>query len=152
MSVAQKFDAPATPVEAVRAGVAQTTAIGILFAVSASHMLNDMMQSLAPALYPVFRDTYSLTFFQTGMITFVFQVTASLLQPFIGMFTDRRPVPFALPSAMAFTLLGLVLLAFSTSYAMLLGSVALIGVGSAIFHPEASRVARAASPDLGRGG
>ena len=145
MSVAQKFDAPATPVEAVRAGVAQTTAIGILFAVSASHMLNDMMQSLAPALYPVFRDTYSLTFFQTGMITFVFQVTASLLQPFIGMFTDRRPVPFALPSAMAFTLLGLVLLAFSTSYAMLLGSVALIGVGSAIFHPEASRVARAAS-------
>ena len=145
MSVAQKFDAPATPVEAVRVGVAQTTAIGILFAVSASHMLNDMMQSLAPALYPVFRDTYSLSFFQTGMITFVFQVTASLLQPFIGMFTDRRPVPFALPSAMAFTLLGLVLLAFSTSYPMLLGSVALIGVGSAIFHPEASRVARAAS-------
>jgi MFS transporter, FSR family, fosmidomycin resistance protein len=103
------------------------------------------MQSLAPALYPVFRTTYSLSFFQTGMITFVFQVTASLLQPFIGMFTDRRPVPFALPSAMAFTLLGLVLLAFSTNYAMLLGSVALIGVGSAIFHPEASRVARLAS-------
>jgi FSR family fosmidomycin resistance protein-like MFS transporter len=145
VSVAQKFDAPATPVEAARIVVAQSTAIGILFAVSASHMLNDMMQSLAPALYPVFRNTYSLSFFQTGMITFVFQVTASLLQPFIGMFTDRRPVPFALPSAMAFTLLGLVLLAFSTNYEMLLGSVALIGVGSAIFHPEASRVARAAS-------
>ena len=108
-------------------------------------MLNDMMQSLAPALYPVFRDQYSLSFFQTGIITFTFQVTASLLQPLIGMFTDRRPVPYALPSAMAFTLVGLVALAFSTNYPMLLGSVALIGVGSAIFHPEASRVARAAS-------
>jgi FSR family fosmidomycin resistance protein-like MFS transporter len=145
VSVAEKFDAPAAAVEAARVGVAQSTAIGILFAVSASHMLNDMMQSLPPALYPVFRDAYSLTFFQTGMITFVFQVTASLLQPFIGMFTDRRPVPFALPSAMAFTLLGLVLLALSTNYPMLLASVALIGMGSATFHPEASRVARAAS-------
>ena len=108
-------------------------------------MLNDMMQSLAPALYPVFRDTYSLSFFQTGLITLVFQVTASLLQPFIGMFTDRRPVPWGLPCAMAFTTIGLVLLAFSANYPMLLASVALIGVGSAVFHPEASRVARAAS-------
>ena len=124
---------------------AQTTTIGILFAVSGSHMLNDMMQSLAPALYPVFRDTYSLSFFETGLITLVFQVTASLLQPLIGMFTDRRPVPWGLPSAMAFTMAGLILLAFSSNYPMLLGSVALIGVGSAIFHPEASRVARAAS-------
>ena len=108
-------------------------------------MLNDMMQSLAPALYPVFRDEYSLTFFQTGIITLVFQVTASLLQPLIGLVTDRRPVPCALPFAMAFTMVGLVLLAFSQSYPMLLVSVALIGVGSAVFHPEASRAARAAS-------
>jgi FSR family fosmidomycin resistance protein-like MFS transporter len=123
----------------------QATAIGVLFAVSASHMLNDMMQSLAPALYPVFRSDYSLNFFQTGVITLVFQITASLLQPLIGMYTDRRPAPFALPFAMAFTLFGLVLLAFSHSYPMLLVSVAFIGVGSAVFHPEASRASRAAS-------
>ncbi len=145
MSLAQKVGAPAPVIETARIGVAQTTALGILFAVSGSHMLNDMMQSLAPALYPVFRDTYSLSFFETGLITFTFQLTASMLQPLIGMFTDRRPVPYALPWAMGFTLVGLVMLAFSTNYAMLLGSVALIGVGSAVFHPEASRVARAAS-------
>jgi len=145
LTLAQKVRGPAPAFETARVAAAQTTAIGILFAVSGSHMLNDMMQSLAPALYPVFRDTYSLSFFQTGLITLVFQVTASLLQPFIGMFTDRRPVPWGLPSAMAFTMVGLVLLAFSVNYPMLLGSVALIGVGSAIFHPEASRVARAAS-------
>jgi len=145
VTLAQKVRGHAPAFETARVAAAQTTAIGILFAVSGSHMLNDMMQSLAPALYPVFRDTYSLSFFQTGLITLVFQVTASLLQPFIGMFTDRRPVPWGLPSAMAFTMVGLVLLAFSVNYPMLLGSVALIGVGSAIFHPEASRVARAAS-------
>jgi MFS transporter, FSR family, fosmidomycin resistance protein len=145
VTLAQKVRGPTPAFETARVAAAQTTAIGILFAVSGSHMLNDMMQSLAPALYPVFRDTYSLSFFQTGLITLVFQVTASLLQPLIGMFTDRRPVPWGLPSAMAFTMAGLVLLAFSTNYPMLLASVALIGVGSAIFHPEASRVARAAS-------
>jgi MFS transporter, FSR family, fosmidomycin resistance protein len=145
MSLAGRLSAP----EGARVNVAtvsgQATAIGILFAVSASHMLNDMMQSLAPALYPVFRSDYSLSFFQTGIITLVFQITASLLQPLIGMFTDRRPAPWALPFAMGFTLLGLVLLAFSGSYAMLLVSVAFIGVGSAVFHPESSRAARAAS-------
>lgn len=150
MSLAQKFDAPvaaAPPMtdSAARVVASQTTALGILFAVSGSHMMNDMMQALAPALYPVFRDQYSLTFFQTGLITFTFQVVASLLQPLIGIFTDKRPVPLALPASMGFTALGLVLLAFSGSYAMLLASVALIGVGSAIFHPEASRAARAAS-------
>jgi len=145
VTLAQKVRGPSPAFENARATAAQTTTIGILFAVSGSHMLNDMMQSLAPALYPVFRDTYSLSFFETGLITLVFQVTASLLQPFIGMFTDRRPVPWGLPSAMAFTMIGLVLLAFSVNYPMLLASVALIGVGSAVFHPEASRVARAAS-------
>ena len=131
--------------ENIRIGAAQTTALGILFAVSGSHMLNDMMQALAPALYPVFRDQYSLSFFETGVITFTFQLTASMLQPAIGLFTDRRPVPYALPFAMGFTLIGLALLAFSFSYGMLLASVALIGIGSAVFHPEASRLARAAS-------
>ena len=116
MTLAQKVRGPAPAFETARVAAAQTTAIGILFAVSGSHMLNDMMQSLAPALYPVFRDTYSLSFFQTGLITLVFQVTASLLQPFIGMFTDRRPVPWGLPSAMAFTMIGLILLAFSVNY------------------------------------
>ncbi len=145
MTLAQKIDAPAPAMTAVRVGAAPATAIGVLFAVSGSHMLNDMMQSLAPALYPVFRETYSLSFFETGLITFTFQVVASLLQPLIGLFTDRRPMPYALPSAMGFTAFGLVLLAFSANYPMLLASVATIGVGSAIFHPEASRVSRAAS-------
>ena len=121
------------------------TAFGILFAASGSHMLNDMMQALAPALYPVFREEYALTFFQTGVITLTFQITASLLQPLIGAALDRRPAPFALPTAMVFTLIGLVALAYSFSYPTLLASVALIGVGSAVFHPEASRAARAAS-------
>jgi FSR family fosmidomycin resistance protein-like MFS transporter len=123
----------------------RVTAFGILFAASGSHMLNDMMQSLAPALYPVFRQEYALSFFQTGAITLTFQLTASLLQPIIGAALDRRPAPFALPGAMAFTLVGLVALAYSFSYPTLLASVALIGVGSAVFHPEASRAARAAS-------
>ena len=124
---------------------AQTATLGILVAVSASHMLNDVMQSLAPALYPVFREKMALSFFQTGIITFVFQATASLLQPFIGLFTDRRPMNALLPAGMAFTLIGLVGLAFADTYPLLLIAVALIGVGSAVFHPEASRVARAAS-------
>ena len=123
----------------------RVTAFGILFAASGSHMLNDMMQSLAPALYPVFRQEYALSFFQTGVITLTFQITASLLQPVIGAALDRRPAPFALPAAMAFTLIGLVALAYSFSYPTLLASVALIGIGSAVFHPEASRAARAAS-------
>jgi FSR family fosmidomycin resistance protein-like MFS transporter len=125
--------------------VAQTTALSVLLAVSASHMLNDTMQSLAPALYPVFRERMALTFFQTGVITFVFQISASLLQPLIGMAADRRPMNFLLPAGMAFTLMGLVGLAFASSYPLLLAAVAVIGIGSAVFHPEASRVARAAS-------
>ena len=124
---------------------AGTATLGVLMAISASHMLNDVMQSLAPALYPVFREKMALSFFQTGIITFVFQATASLLQPFIGLVTDRRPMNVLLPAGMAFTLIGLVGLAFADTYPLLLIAVALIGVGSAVFHPEASRVARAAS-------
>ena len=125
--------------------VAAGATVGILLAISVSHMLNDMMQSLAPALYPVFRQQLGLTFFETGLITFTFQLTASLLQPLIGLYTDRRPQPYSLPLAMLFTLCGLALLAFGRGYPLLLVSVGLIGIGSAIFHPEASRVARAAS-------
>src|SRR5579872_2049125 len=125
--------------------VAETTTVAIILAVSVSHMLNDMMQSLAPALYPVFRDEFGLTFFQTGLITFTFQVTASLLQPLIGLYTDRKPKPYSLPTAMVFTFFGLAVLAYGDAYATLLVAVGLIGIGSAIFHPEASRVARAAS-------
>ncbi|MBV8104073.1 MAG: MFS transporter [Hyphomicrobiales bacterium] len=108
-------------------------------------MLNDVMQSLAPALYPVFRDELALSFFQVGIITFVFQSTASLLQPLIGLAADRRPMKWILPVGMAFTLIGLFLLAFAKTYLLILASVAVIGIGSAVFHPEASRVARAAS-------
>ena len=146
MSFAQKADAGAPAIDSGRATAAtQTTALGILFVISGSHMLNDMMQALAPALYPVFRDQYALSFFQTGIITLTYQTTASLLQPLIGLFTDRRPLPYALPFGMGFTLAGLTMLAFSFSYPMLLLSVAMIGIGSAVFHPEASRIARAAS-------
>src|SRR5271165_4111207 len=124
---------------------AETATVGVLIALSASHMLNDVMQSLAPALYPVFRQEFALSFFQIGLITFVFQLTASFLQPLIGMSLDKRPLNFILPSGMAFTLVGLVLLAFANSYLLILLSVAVVGIGSAVFHPEASRVARAAS-------
>ncbi len=148
MSAAQESSTRAleTPVPGrVSRRVAETTTLSILAAISVSHMLNDMMQSLAPALYPVFRDQLGLTFFETGLITLTFQGTASLLQPFIGLYTDRRPQPYSLPVAMLFTLCGLALLAFGRGYPLLLVSVAMIGIGSAIFHPESSRVARAAS-------
>src|SRR5208337_64843 len=108
-------------------------------------MLNDVMQSLAPALYPVFQQKLALSFFQVGVITFVFQLTASLLQPLIGLALDRRPLNAILPVGMAFTVVGLMLLAFANTYPLILLSVAVIGIGSAVFHPEASRVARAAS-------
>jgi MFS transporter, FSR family, fosmidomycin resistance protein len=148
LSIAQQSPGLAleAPVQGqVNRRVAESATLSILVAISVSHMLNDMMQSLAPALYPVFREQLGLTFFKTGLITFTFQLTASLLQPLIGLYTDRRPQPYSLPVAMLFTLFGLALLAFGRGYPMLLASVALIGIGSAIFHPEASRVARSAS-------
>ena len=124
---------------------AETTSVGVILALSSSHMLNDVMQSLAPALYPVFQQKLALSFFQVGVITFVFQLTASLLQPLIGLALDRRPLNAILPVGMAFTVVGLMLLAFANTYPLILLSVAVIGIGSAVFHPEASRVARAAS-------
>ncbi len=122
-----------------------STVFAVLFAVATCHMMNDTLQAILLAMYPMLRDSYALTFGQIGMITLVFQVTASILQPLIGHFTDRRPLPYSLPVAPAVTLLGLVLLGVATSYYSLLVAATAIGVGSAIFHPEASRVARLAS-------
>ena len=117
----------------------------IVFAVSLSHFLNDLIQSCLPAIYPMLKDDYSLSFTQIGLITLVYQLTASLLQPWIGFYTDKHPKPYLLPIGMGVTLFGIVLLATSHSFAMLLLAAAFIGVGSSTFHPEASRVARMAS-------
>jgi FSR family fosmidomycin resistance protein-like MFS transporter len=125
-------------------GAARTT-FTILAAISFCHLLNDMMQSLLPALYPMLKSSYALSFGQIGFLTFTFQLTASLLQPIIGSYTDRSPRPYSLAAGMGFTLAGLVLLAFAGSYALLLLAAALIGTGSSVFHPESSRVARMAS-------
>ena len=108
-------------------------------------MLNDMMQSLLPALYPMLKSSYALSFGQIGLLTFTFQFTASLLQPVIGTLADKSPRPYSLAAGMTFTLVGLVLLAFAGSYPLLLVAAALIGTGSSVFHPESSRVARMAS-------
>lgn len=121
------------------------TVMAILLAVSFSHFLNDVMQSLISSLYPMLKDDYKLDFWQIGLLTTTFQVTASLLQPVIGMYTDKKPLPFSLPIGMCLTLIGLLTLAFAHSYSMLLVGSAFVGLGSAIFHPESSRVARLAS-------
>ena len=123
----------------------QSAATKVLVALSVSHMLNDTIQALLPSIYPLLKTQFALSFTQIGLITFVFQVTASLLQPLIGNYTDRKPLPFSLPIGMGFTLVGLVLLAMAPSYSSILLAAILIGAGSSIFHPEASRLARLAS-------
>jgi FSR family fosmidomycin resistance protein-like MFS transporter len=125
--------------------IASSTVFAVLISVTVCHMINDTLQALMLAIYPMLRDSYALTFGQIGMITLVFQVVASVLQPLIGHYTDRRPLPYSLPIAPAFTLLGLVLLGLATSYPAILVAAGAVGIGSAIFHPEASRVARIAS-------
>jgi FSR family fosmidomycin resistance protein-like MFS transporter len=124
---------------------ATTTAFSVLAAISFCHLLNDMMQSLLPAIYPILKDAYGLTFGQIGLLTFTFQVTASVLQPAIGFFTDRRPQPYSLSVGMGFSFLGLLLLSQAGSYPLLLAAAALVGTGSAVLHPESSRVARMAA-------
>jgi FSR family fosmidomycin resistance protein-like MFS transporter len=128
-----------------RALAGGTTAVAVLAALSFSHMLNDMMQSLLPALYPMLKDSLALDFGQIGLVTLAFQLTASLLQPLVGLYTDRRPQPYSLAVGMGSTLAGLVLLSLADSFALLLLAAALVGMGSSVFHPEASRVARFAS-------
>ena len=122
-----------------------STATGILAALSVSHLLNDTIQGMLPAIYPMLKHTFSLSFTQVGLITLAFQGTASLLQPLVGTLTDRRPLPFSLGIGMAITLLGIVCLSSAPNYAFVLVSSVLIGFGSAVFHPEASRLARLAS-------
>ncbi|MEI6571945.1 MAG: MFS transporter [Alphaproteobacteria bacterium] len=124
---------------------ADDTAFRILVAISTGHMLNDTIQSLIPSIYPILKDSYALSFAEIGLITMTWQVTASILQPLIGLATDRKPQPFSLAFGMGSTLLGLLLMAAATSFPALLVSVTFIGIGSSIFHPEASRVARMAS-------
>ena len=122
-----------------------STVVPIIFAVAAGHFLNDLMQSLIPAAYPLLKTNLGLTFTQIGLITFVFQGTASILQPLVGFYTDKRPMPYAMAGGMASTGAGLILLAHAQTFGLVLLSVALIGLGSAIFHPEASRIARLAA-------
>ena len=117
----------------------------VLFAISACHLINDMLSSLLPAIYPLLKDSFRLSFAQVGLITLTYQTTASLLQPMIGYYTDKRPRPFSLPVGMGATLIGLLLLAAARSFPALLVAAALVGTGSSVFHPESSRVARMAS-------
>jgi FSR family fosmidomycin resistance protein-like MFS transporter len=129
----------------VIATAAKGPAFAILFALSLGHLLNDLVQSVLPAIYPLLKEELKLDFGQIGLITLAFQLTASLLQPAVGIYTDRTPKPFSLPVGMAFSMAGLVLVASAHSYFMVLIAAALIGSGSSIFHPESSRVARLAS-------
>ncbi|SMD09697.1 MFS transporter [Primorskyibacter flagellatus] len=121
------------------------THLTVLAVLGVTHLLNDLMQSLIPAAYPILKEAYALDFVQIGMITLTFQIAGAMLQPVVGMITDKHPAPYSPVVGMMFTLSGLVCLAFALSYAMILVSVALIGVGSSIFHPEATRMARYAA-------
>jgi MFS transporter, FSR family, fosmidomycin resistance protein len=119
--------------------------IAVLLVLGSTHLLNDLIQSLIPAIYPIIKDKYALDFVQIGIITLTFQIAGSLLQPLVGHYTDQHPMPYATAIGMIFTLVGLLSLAFSTSYTAILSSVAFIGIGSSIYHPEATRMARYAS-------
>ncbi|HWA20572.1 MAG TPA: MFS transporter [Devosia sp.] len=121
------------------------TAFSIIFAVAFCHMLNDVMQSLLTAIYPILKVNYGLDFVQVGLLTLTFQCTASLLQPVIGIYTDKRPLPYSIAAGMGFTFIGLLVLGFAHDYWLLLTGAAFVGLGSAVFHPESSRVARLAS-------
>ncbi|MDP3408011.1 MFS transporter [Bosea sp. (in: a-proteobacteria)] len=127
------------------ARIAQAAAMPVLLALSATHLLNDMMQSLIPAIYPIIKTAYGLDFGQIGLITLTFQITASLFQPLVGAYTDKNPMPYSMVAGMGFTLAGLIGLAYAGSYPLLLLSAGCVGLGSSIFHPEATRMARNAS-------
>jgi FSR family fosmidomycin resistance protein-like MFS transporter len=133
--------------ESQTAAGSHKTFFGILLALSASHMINDTLQSLLPSIYPILKNAFKLTYTQVGLITLCYQLTASILQPLVGRFTDRHPKPYSLAFGMAMTLAGLVFLSRATSYPMILVSSVMVGMGSSIFHPEASRVAHMAAGD-----
>ena len=128
-----------------RSIAAGNTRFGILSAISASHLLNDMMQSVIVAIYPLLQSEFTLTFTQIGIITLTYQLLASILQPLIGLYTDKYPQPYSLPIGMGFTFTGLLILSYAPSFAIILIGVSLVGIGSSVFHPESSRVARMAS-------
>jgi FSR family fosmidomycin resistance protein-like MFS transporter len=130
---------------AARAMKQSGTVVGVLAAISVSHLLNDTLQSLIPSIYPLLKVSLGLNFAQVGLITLTLQVTASLLQPVVGMYTDRRPMPYSLVAGMAFTLVGLLLLSVAATLGAILVAAGLMGVGSSIFHPESSRIARMSS-------
>ena len=134
-------DVPSDSVAKAAAGPAYI----VLGGISLSHFLNDTMQSLIPSVYPILKESYALDFAQIGLITLAFQFTASLLQPVVGYFTDRRAQPFSLALGMGFTFFGLLLLSIAQNYAVILFAAALVGLGSAVFHPESARIARLAS-------
>ena len=143
-------EASTTPIPASSAAIGAKTAtdgvvMAMLLSISFSHLLNDMIQSMLPAIYPLLRENYALSFAQIGLITLTFQLTASMLQPVIGIYTDKHPKPFSLSVGMGSTLLGLIVLSMATSFPVLLVAGAMVGLGSAVFHPESSRVARMAS-------
>ena len=126
-------------------GYADHTVFAVILAISFCHLLNDMMQSLLPAIYPNLKVDFGLSFGQIGIVTLVYQLTASILQPLVGLYADRRPTPLALPGGTVFSLAGLVVLSMAHDYGVLLVGAALLGVGSSVFHPESSRVARMAA-------
>ena len=125
--------------------VGQKTAFNILAAISVCHLLNDMLSSLLPSIYPLLKDSFHLNFAQVGLITLTYQTTASLLQPLVGFYTDRKPMPYSLPIGMGMTLIGLLFLSIAGNFITILMAAALVGTGSSVFHPESSRVARMAS-------
>ncbi len=127
------------------ASTAQRAMMPVLLTLSLTHLLNDMIQSLIPAIYPIIKESYRLDFGQIGLITLTFQVSASLLQPAVGLYTDKHPMPYSMVVGMGFSLMGLIGLAYAGSYGLLLLSAACVGIGSSIFHPEATRMARNAS-------
>ena len=134
-----------TPAASSGTSSADDTSFKVLGAISVSHMLNDMIQSLVIAIYPVLKGEFALSFTQIGLITLTYQITASLLQPVIGMYTDKKPQPYSLPIGMGFTLGGILLLSMAPNFYVVLLAAALVGTGSSVFHPESSRVARMAS-------
>ncbi|MBX2932402.1 MAG: MFS transporter [Chitinophagaceae bacterium] len=125
--------------------VQQITVYSILFSISFSHMLNDTIQSLIPSIYPLLKNSFALNFAQIGLIQLTFQMTASILQPLVGTYTDKKPQPFSLAIGMAISLIGLICISYANSFSIVLFSVALIGTGSSIFHPESSKIAYMAS-------
>ena len=136
-NLSRKIDKPKVIVE--------HTVYSILITISIAHLLNEMMQSVIPSLYPIIKDKFQFYFMQIGMINLVFQLTASILQPVVGYYTDKKPKPYSLAFGMSSTLIGLVSLAFAQSYWIILLSVAFIGLGSSVFHPESSRIAQLGS-------